>query len=116
MENCLRNYYGDVLSMEEHYRQNQVYQLSKRSYTEEGRVQMVSTGNVSCGEKNVAEMEMQPVSAVQVNKFMLERTEEYLLCALVLLELRMGTAVKMMKNSEHISKIQKDVSNTSSQL
>ena len=91
--------------------------LSKRSYTEEGRVQMVSTGNVSCGQKNVAEMEMQPVSAVQVNKFMLERTEEYPLCALVLLKLRtMGTAVKMMKNSEHISKIQKDVSNTSSQL
>ena len=95
----MRNYYGDVLSVEEHYRQNQVYPLSKRSYTEEGRVQMVSTGNVSCGRKNVAEMEMQPVSAVQVNKFMLERAEEYPLCALVLLELRMGTVVKTMKNS-----------------
>ena len=59
---------------------------------------------------------MQPVSIVHVNKFMLERAEKYPLCALVLLELRMGTAVKMMKNSEHISKIQKDVSNTSSQL
>ena len=47
-------------------------------------------------------MEMQPVSAVQVNKFMLERAEEYPLCALVLLELRMGTVVKIMKNSEHL--------------
>ena len=33
---------------------------------------------------------------------MLERAEEYPLCALVLLELRMGTVVKMMQNAERL--------------
>ena len=45
-----------------------------------------------------------PVSAVEVNDFMLERAKEYPICALVLLEIRMGTVVKLMRNAERIGK------------
>ena len=42
------------------------------------------------------------VSSVEVNDFMLERAKEYPICALALLELRMGTVVKLMRNAEKL--------------
>jgi len=45
-----------------------------------------------------------PVSAVEVNTYMLERAQEYPICALVLLELRIGEIGKLMRNSERIGK------------
>ena len=44
------------------------------------------------------------VSAVEVNGFMLQRAKEYPLCAMVLLEIRVGTILKLMHNSEKIGK------------
>ena len=44
------------------------------------------------------------VSAVEVNDFMLQRAKEYPLCAMVLLEIRVGTILKLLRNSEKIGK------------
>ena len=40
------------------------------------------------------------VSAVEVNDFMIQRAIEYPICALALLEIRVGTVIKLMRNSE----------------
>jgi hypothetical protein len=44
------------------------------------------------------------VSAVEVNNFMLERAQEYPICALGLLEIRTGTMLKLMHNSEKLGR------------
>jgi hypothetical protein len=44
------------------------------------------------------------VSAVEVNDFMLQWAKEYPLCAMVLLEIRVGTILKLMRNSEKIGR------------
>jgi len=43
-----------------------------------------------------------PVSSVEVNDFMLQRAKDYPLCAFALLELRIGTVMKLMRNSERL--------------
>jgi len=42
------------------------------------------------------------ISALDVYEFMLQRAKEYPLCILVLLEMRLATVAKMMKNAERI--------------
>jgi len=42
------------------------------------------------------------LSAPDVYEFMLQRAKEYPLCMLVLLEMRLATVAKMMKNAERI--------------
>jgi len=44
------------------------------------------------------------ISPNDVNEFMLERVKKYPLCMLVLLEMRLATVAKMMKNAERIGK------------
>ena len=52
--------------------------------------------------KNLSEQEDRPVSSVEVNDFMLQRAKDYPLCAFALLELRIGTVMKLMRNSERL--------------
>ena len=52
--------------------------------------------------KNLADHKGRPVSSVEVNDFMLQRAKEYPICALALLELRIGSILKLMRNAEKL--------------
>ena len=52
--------------------------------------------------KNLSDQEDCPVSSVEVNDFMLQWAKDYPLCAFALLELRIGTVMKLMRNSERL--------------
>jgi hypothetical protein len=62
--------------------------------------------NYAVAAMNLCWRQNHDVSAVEVkvNKFMLERAQEYPICALALLKIRIGTVLKLMRNSEKLGR------------
>lgn len=68
----------------------------------EGDYSWCLLANYAVAAHNLCENLGRDVSAVEVNDFMLQRAEEYPLCALALLEIRVGSVLKLMRNSEKL--------------
>jgi hypothetical protein len=60
--------------------------------------------NYAVAAMNLRQHQKRDVSAVEVHEFMLERAREFPICALALLEIRIGSVLKLMRNSEKLGR------------
>ena len=60
--------------------------------------------NYAVAAMNLHQHQKCDVSAVEVHEFMLKRAREFPICALVLLEIRIGTVLKLMRNSKKLGR------------
>jgi hypothetical protein len=58
--------------------------------------------NYAVAAENLRNSLGRDVSAVEVNEFMIERAKQYPICALALLEIRIGSVMKLLRNSEKL--------------